>query len=140
MMMMMMMMVVTTTTTIVRTRSRAVDVARIGPSRLSTMECDDDDDDDRAGMRAVERECEEDATEDEDEEGRRRRGERALRRALGTVETLCGEGCSESGGRGNAGTLGRGGGGGGGGRRAAAEELYAETCANAVNGTRSSDS
>ena len=100
------------------------------------MECDDDDDDDdRAGERAVERECEEDAREDEDEEGRRRRAERALRRALGTVETLCGEGCSESGGRGNAGTLGRGGGGGGGGRRAAAEELYAETCANAVNGT-----
>jgi len=105
-------------------------------SRLSTMECDDDDDDDHAGVRAVERECEEDAREEEDEEGRRRRGERALRRALGTVETLlCGEGCSESGGRGNGGTLGRGGGGGGGGRRAAAEELYAETCANAVNGT-----
>ena len=100
------------------------------------MECDDDDDDDHAGVRAVERECEEDAREEEDEEGRRRRGERALRRALGTVETLlCGEGCSESGGRGNGGTLGRGGGGGGGGRRAAAEELYAETCANAVNGT-----
>lgn len=101
------------------------------------MECDDDDDDDHAGVRAVERECEEDAREEEDEEGRRRRGERALRRALGTVETLlCGEGCSESGGRGN-GTLGRGGGGGGGGgrRAAAAEELYAETCANAVNGT-----
>ena len=111
-----------------------VDVARIG--LVSTMECDDDDDDDHAGVRAVERECEEDAREDEDEEGRRRRGERALRRALGTVETLCGEGCSESGGRGN-GTLGRGGGGGGGGgrRAAAAEELYAETCANAVNGT-----
>ena len=105
-------------------------------SRLSTMECDDDDDDDHAGVRAVERECEEDAREEEDEEGRRRRGERALRRALGTVETLlCGESCSESGGRGNGGTLGRGGGGGGGGRRAAAEELYAETCANAVNGT-----
>lgn len=100
------------------------------------MECDDDDDDDHAGVRAVERECEEDAREEEDEEGRRRRGERALRRALGTVETLlCGESCSESGGRGNGGTLGRGGGGGGGGRRAAAEELYAETCANAVNGT-----
>ena len=106
-----------------------VDVARI--RLVSTMECDDDDDD-HAGVRAVERECEEAEDEDEDEEGRRRRAERALRRALGTVETLCGEGCSESGGRGN-GTLGRGGGGGG--RRAAAEELYAETCANAVNGT-----
>ena len=107
-----------------------VDVARI--RLVSTMECDDDDDDDHAGVRAVERECEEAEDEDEDEEGRRRRAERALRRALGTVETLCGEGCLESGGRGN-GTLGRGGGGGG--RRAAAEELYAETCANAVNGT-----
>ena len=114
-----------------RVRERAnVDVARI--RLVSTMECDDDDDDDHAGVRAVERECEEAEDEDEDEEGRRRRAERALRRALGTVETLCGEGCSESGGRGN-GTLGRGGGGGG--RRAAAEELYAETCANAVNGT-----
>ncbi len=107
-----------------------VDVARI--RLVSTMECDDDDDDDHAGVRAVERECEEAEDEDEDEEGRRRRAERALRRARGTVETLCGEGCLESGGRGN-GTLGRGGGGGG--RRAAAEELYAETCANAVNGT-----
>ena len=107
-----------------------VDVARI--RLVSTMECDDDDDDHHAGVRAVERECEEVEDEDEDEEGRRRRAERALRRALGTVETLCGEGCSESGGRGN-GTRGRGGGGGG--RRAAAEELYAETCANTVNGT-----
>ena len=106
-----------------------VDVARI--RLVSTMECDDDDDD-HAGVRAVERECEEAEDEDEDEEGRRRRAERALRRALGTVETLCGEGCLESGGRGNE-TLGRVGGGGG--RRAAAEELYAETCANAVNGT-----
>jgi len=137
--MMMMMMMMMTTTTFVRSfalvRARSTSRGLVS-SRLSTMECDDDDDDDdRAGERAVERECEEDAREDEDEEGRRRRGERALRRALGTVETLCGEGCSESGGRGNAGTLGRGGGGGGGGRRAAAEELYAETCANAVNGT-----
>ena len=137
--MMMMMMMMMTTTTFVRSfalvRARSTSRGLVS-SRLSTMECDDDDDDDdNAGVRAVERECEEDAREDEDEEGRRRRGERALRRALGTVETLCGEGCSESGGRGNAGTLGRGGGGGGGGRRAAAEELYAETCANAVNGT-----
>ena len=133
MMMMMMMMMMTSSVSHSFARGRR----REDWSRLvSTMECDDDDDDDdNAGERAVERECEEDAREDEDEEGRRRRGERALRRALGTVETLCGEGCSESGGRGNAGTLGRGGGGGGGGRRAAAEELYAETCANAVNGT-----
>ena len=53
------------TTTFVRTRRRARESegARVrrreDRSRLSTMECDDDDDDDHAGVRAVERECEE---------------------------------------------------------------------------------
>jgi len=75
------------------------------------------DDDDEAGVDVVE-----DEDEDESARGRRRWATRALSRARAMVETLCGEDVVERAGR-------------GGGRRGAAEEVYAETCANAVNGT-----
>ena len=81
-----------------------------------------DDDDDEAGVDVVE-----DEDEDEGARGRRRWATRALSRARAMVETLCGEDVVERAGRG----MGRG----GSGRRGAVEEVYAETCANAVNGT-----